>query len=115
MFYDYEKLDLDGEIWKDVVGYEDVYEVSNFGRVRAKFRVMMYDKNLGRGVEKKTVYQKIRKPKLNKHTGYLMVGLNSKGKSVNATIHSLVALRLTKWNTKERSILARKNLKNVLK
>lgn len=26
--------DLDGEIWKDVVGYENLYEVSNFGRIR---------------------------------------------------------------------------------
>ena len=26
--------DLDGEIWKDVTGYEKLYEVSNYGRVR---------------------------------------------------------------------------------
>lgn len=90
-FYDYEKLELDGEIWKDVVGYENIYEVSNFGRIRTKLRVIFYDRNLGRGLEKKTIYPKIRKPKLNKHTGYLMVGLNGKGKSLNVTIHSMVA------------------------
>ena len=65
--------------------------VSNFGRVKAKYRVMYYDRNLGRGLEKKTVYEKIRKPKINKHTGYLMVGLNGKGVSTNVTIHSMVA------------------------
>lgn len=91
MFYDYVNLNLEGEVWKDIVEWEEFYEVSNFGRIRAKQRVMFYDKNLGRGIEKKTVYEKIRKPKLNKHTGYLMVGLNGKGKSTNITIHSAVA------------------------
>ena len=90
MFYDYENLCLENEIWKDVVGWEEFYQVSNFGRVRCKEREMFYDKNLGRGIEKKTVYSRIRKPKLNKHTGYLMVGLNGKGKSQNVTIHSMV-------------------------
>ena len=26
--------DLENEIWKDVVGYENLYEVSNYGRIR---------------------------------------------------------------------------------
>ena len=91
MFYNTTDLNLIGEIWKDVVGWEEFYQVSNMGRVKAKERVMHYDRNLGRGIEKKTVYERIRKPKLNKHTGYLMVGLNGKGKSTNATIHSMVA------------------------
>ena len=84
-------LCLDGEIWKDVVGWEDIYEVSNLGRIRTKLRILMYDKGLGRGVEPKTVYPRIRKQKLNKHTGYLMVGLNGKGKAINVTVHSMVA------------------------
>ena len=90
-FYNYEDLCLEGEIWKDVIDWEEFYQVSNFGRVKAKERIMYYDRNLGRGIEKKTVYEKIRKPKFNKHTGYLMVGLNGKGKSINVTIHSMVA------------------------
>lgn len=90
-FYNYTDLQLDNEIWKDVVGYEEIYEVSNFGRIRTKPRVMYYDRNLGRGLEKKTVYPRIRKPKFNKCTGYLMVGLNGFGKSKNVTIHSMVA------------------------
>lgn len=91
MYYDYENLCLENEIWKDVIDWEEFYQVSNFGRIKCKQREMFYDKNLGRGIEKKTVYEKIRKPKLNKHTGYLMVGLNGKGKSKNVTIHSMVA------------------------
>ena len=91
MFYNTTDLNLNGEIWKDVVGWEEFYQVSNMGRVKVKERVMYYDRNRGCGIEKKTVYERIRKPKLNKHTGYLMVGLNGKGKSTNVTIHSMVA------------------------
>ena len=91
MFYNTTELNLKGEIWKDVVGWEEFYQVSNMGRVKAKERVMYYDRNRGCGIEKKTVYERIRKPKLNKHTGYLMVGLNGKGKTTNVTIHSMVA------------------------
>ena len=91
MYYDYDKLTLKGEVWKDVVGWEKFYQVSNLGRVKTKKRIMHYDRNRGCGIEKKTVYEKIRKPKLNKHTGYLMVGLNGKGKPKNVTIHSMVS------------------------
>jgi len=91
MFYDYENLCLENEIWKDVVDWEDFYQVSNFGRIRCKEREMFYDRMTGLGIQKKMVYSRIRKPKLNKHTGYLMVGLNGKGKSQNVTIHSMVA------------------------
>lgn len=85
-------LCLDGEVWRDVVGWEELYEVSNLGRVRTKYRVIMYDRNKGKNVlEPKTITQRIRKQKLNKHTGYLMVGLNGKGKSINVTVHSMVA------------------------
>jgi hypothetical protein len=91
MYYNTTDLCLGDEIWKDVVGWEEFYQVSNFGRVKAKERVMFYDRNRGCGIEKKTVYERIRKPKFNKHTGYLMVGLNGKGKSVNVTVHSMVA------------------------
>lgn len=79
------------ELWKDVVEWEDFYEVSNFGRIRTKYRVIYYDRNLGRGIEPKTITVKIRKQKLNKHTGYFMTGMNGKGKSKNVTVHSMVA------------------------
>ena len=91
MFYNYCDLCLENEVWKDVVGWEEFYQVSNLGRVKAKARINYYDLNLGKGVQPKKISEKIRKPKLNKHTGYLMVGLNGKGKSKNITIHSMVS------------------------
>ena len=90
MFYNYYDLCLENEEWKDVVDWEEFYQVSNFGRIKAKERINYYDSNLGRGVQPKKISEKIRKPKLNKHTGYLMVGLNGRGKSQNVTIHSMV-------------------------
>ena len=29
--------DLPNEIWKDVIGYEDIYQVSNLGRVYFRY------------------------------------------------------------------------------
>lgn len=31
-------INLDGEVWKDVVGYEGFYMVSNFGRIKSLYR-----------------------------------------------------------------------------
>ena len=87
MFYDYYNLCLENEIWKDVIEWEEFYQVSNLGRIRAKERTLIYlDGSIARRIS-----EKIRKPKLNKHTGYLMVGLNGKGKTQNVTVHSIVA------------------------
>ena len=90
-FYNYEDLCLEGEIWKDVIDWEEFYQVSNFGRIKVKERYVEHFKTTYNKIVKKFICKKIRKPKLNKHTGYLMVGLNGKGKSQNVTIHSMVA------------------------
>ena len=39
--------DLDGEIWKDVVGYENIYEVSNLGRIRTNKNKTTYTERHG--------------------------------------------------------------------
>ena len=56
------------EIWRDVVGFADAYQVSNLGRVRSKTRVLRPAKISG---------------------GYLAVSL---GRGKQRTIHRLVAL-----------------------
>lgn len=65
------------EIWKDVKGYEGLYQVSNFGRV----------KSLNYNNTKKA---KILIPKVIKNTGYLRVCLCKNGKVVDKKIHRLV-------------------------
>lgn len=64
------------EIWRDVVGYDGKYQVSNFGRVKS-FRY-------------KTVPPRILKA-ISNGTGYLRVCLCRNGKSKSAYVHRLVA------------------------
>ena len=66
------------EIWKDVVGFEGKYEVSNFGNVRS----------LNWRGSKKTKNLSLRKI----NTGYLRVLLSENGKTHAFTVHRLVAL-----------------------
>lgn len=49
------------EIWKDIQGYENLYAVSNFGRVKSYDRVLR-----SKGVER-TTKGKILKPQSNEH------------------------------------------------
>lgn len=65
------------EIWKQIKGYEGLYEVSNLGRV----------KSLCAG---RWGYEMIRKPVKDKD-GYLTVNLKKDGKYECAKIHRLVA------------------------
>ena len=74
------------EYWKDIKGYEGLYQVSNFGRVRS------YDKLS----KNRWGYKNLRKGKILKPIvgtkGYLMVFLyDSNGKSKIHRIHRLVA------------------------
>ena len=65
-----EIMNMKGEIWKDIEGYEGLYQVSNCGRVRSVKRTVW---NSGKGCYK-TVPEKILKPR-KERGGYLMVGL----------------------------------------
>ena len=71
------------EIWKDVIGFKGIYQVSNKGRVkRLARRVDNKDGSLNRNV-----IERILKPRFDKK-GYVRVLLND-GK--NYSIHRLVA------------------------
>lgn len=64
------------EIWKDIKGYEGLYQVSNLGNVKSL-------------CNNKTRKEKILKPKQRK--GYLYVGLCKNGKVKQYLVHRLVA------------------------
>ena len=73
------------EIWKDIKGYEGLYQVSNLGRV----------KSLARTIYKvdgttQTFKDKIRSATFNGR-GYLQVGLSKEGSYTTFKVHRLVA------------------------
>jgi Trp operon repressor len=101
------------EIWKDIIGYEGLYQVSNFGRVRSVHRQVKYNlvKNLlNQGLAQKKIASitgycedNIRRIKNNQHSnpikmlcpgsdsnGYLFIVLRKKNKSNKHMVHHLV-------------------------
>ena len=68
-------------IWKDIEGFEGIYQISNYGEV---LRLMSYDsRNHLRN-------SKILKQRQNKD-GYMVIGLHKNGKETKYLIHRLVA------------------------
>lgn len=72
------------EIWKDIQGYEGLYQVSNYGRVRSLDRYISY-KGIGKALRK----GKFLKP-YQADNGYLRVILQKDGKINNFAVHALV-------------------------
>lgn len=75
------------EIWKDVTGYEGIYQVSSFGNVRSLDRIIY---NSGSGKYCNTKGRLLSNNKTNGN-GYKIVSLNFNGSSKNQYIHKLVA------------------------
>ena len=77
--------DVKEEIWKDIKGYEGLYQVSNLGRVKSLERIVV-DK-IGR---KRFLKERILKPFTN-HKVYLQVHLyDANGKKGTLKVHRLV-------------------------
>jgi len=72
------------EIWRDIPGYEGVYQASNTGRIKSLSRIVSIGEN------KRIIPEKILTPEKSVH-GYLRVKL-SNGKSKRFFVHRLVAL-----------------------
>lgn len=68
------------EQWRDVVGYEGLYQVSSEGRVRSLDRT--YGSRLYKG--------KLMNPSLEARSGYRVLGLHRNNKSRPARVHNLV-------------------------
>lgn len=73
------------EIWKDVIGYEGLYQVSNFGRVKSMERVVSCHK-----VHTKTLKEKMCKPTM-QGTGYYSLPLYKDGIMKRKSVHRIVA------------------------
>lgn len=76
------------EIWKDIKGYEGLYQISNCGNVKSLKKFNKTNKGYSSiGYYRK---EKILKPIKNKN-GYLQISLSKNGKSKIYFIHKLVA------------------------
>jgi hypothetical protein len=74
------------EEWRDVVGYEGLYQVSNLGRVKSLARVVNNPTGTGR-----LKGESILSAKPRRRDGYIYVSLNSGGFVYKAKVHRLVA------------------------
>ena len=74
------------EVWKDVVGWEGIYQVSNMGRVKSLPRVFMKKDGKLQPV-KGTILKQVKNKK-----GYLHVCLSVEGFCVHRSVHQLVAM-----------------------
>jgi hypothetical protein len=74
------------EIWKDIVGWEGLYEVSNLGNIRSADRVIAGPKPCGRRIKGRT-----RKTLMVK--GYVSINLSDKksGRSTRNSVHRFMA------------------------
>jgi len=74
------------ELWKDIAGYETLYQVSDLGNVRSLDRMVKH--NVANSVQ--ALYkQRILKP--GKVNDYLRVVLSKEGKTTSYSVHRLVA------------------------
>jgi len=74
------------EIWKDIIGYENIYKISNLGKIISNDRIL----NLKNGFKR---FEKGREMKLTEtHKGYLCVGLSKNSKNKTFEIHRLIAI-----------------------
>ena len=74
---------MENEIWKDIEGYEGLYQVSSYGRVRSIDRFVMNNSII------KRLSGKILSPII--IAGYMYVHLSKNGKKKHYRIHRLVA------------------------
>lgn len=80
------------EIWKDVKGYEGLYQVSNLGRVKSMTRIVSCHK-----VFAKNWKERILKPTLQRN-GYYSLPLFKDRKMKRYSVHRLVALNFVENN-----------------
>lgn len=73
------------EIWKDIIGYEGLYQISNKGRVKS-LKKWCGNKHLSKWIKEESIL----KPTDNGN-GYLIIGLRNQTKRKNFYIHRLVA------------------------
>ena len=84
-------LDLEGEVWKDIPGFENLYQASNLGRIRGLDRKIKCNSNRYKKEIFKFVKGKILKQSIDKY-GYLQTTLVVRGKFYKKGTHRYVLM-----------------------
>lgn len=88
-------IEMENEIWKDIIGYEGIYQISNHGNVKS---ICYFRKN---------------KLKPSKDTnGYLIVSLVKNKKKKTSTVHRLVAIAFIENNKNKYAVNHINSIKN---
>lgn len=95
------------EIWKDITGYEGLYQVSNLGNVKTLPRI--YYSGAGYS-QKKEIKEMLLKQSIDSY-GYKVVGLKLNGKRKMFKVHRLVAYEFLENNNNYKCV----NHKNEIK
>jgi hypothetical protein len=79
------------ELWRNIPGYEDLYQVSNFGNVHSKDRIVVDDY---RGtVRSRRLRGKVIRTRMYDNYGHLAVGLSTQNRNKRTwSVHQLVLL-----------------------
>ena len=77
---------IENEIWKDIKGYENYYQVSNYGRIKSKARIRK-----GKQKQFYLTKEKILRAHVNKKRGYVQILLTKKAEQRLYLCHRLVA------------------------
>ena len=89
-YTDYSLKNLPGEEWKDIKGYEGLYQVSNKGRIKALSKTTTIRSNNNLNGSKITRDEKIHHCQLQKD-GYIRTQLYKDNKRSTVKVHRLVA------------------------
>ena len=81
---------IDGEEWRDVVGYENIYQVSSAGRVKHLPTTVIEVSSSGEVITSRATKEYILKQCANKWN-YLIVGLVKNGKVNSVGLHRVIA------------------------
>lgn len=76
----------DKEIWKDILGYEDFYQISSLGRIRSKQRAFKREKYIH--IYKSKILYLVKQ----KNHDYLTIRLNNSILTKGYLVHRLVAI-----------------------
>lgn len=90
---------LNGEVWKDIVGYESYYQISNMGRVKSLDRVIIMKNGHPKHLREQILrqYNYIRHKKgIKETTNYMFVRLCVGNVTKNFFVHKLVATAFCK-------------------